>query len=231
MLKYRLCAISEMVIPGKPAADIGADHAQLAVYLAETSRAPKVIIGELGDGPFQRATTAVRQSGAVEKIELRQGDGLEVLDFHEVNTVVLAGMGGDTIIEILSRDWDKAASFERFVLQPMSKSCVIRQRLASRGWVIENEVLAEERKRLFLVMAVCPGNVPYYLTDLETDIGPILLNNGHRATRLYVQRFLDQYRLIYKEITGSWLGHHHELADYYAEKISGMEEYLDGNQG
>jgi tRNA (adenine22-N1)-methyltransferase len=230
MLMDRLLSTAGMVMPGKPVADIGADHARLAIYLAETGQVPRIIIGELGNGPFQRACAAVMQSPYQQIIELRQGNGLEVLKFSEVSTVVLAGMGGDTIIEILSRNWDKAASFERFVLQPMSRINVVRRRLASRGWIIESEALVEERNRIFVVMAVRPGNIPYLLNDLEIDIGPILLKNINQVTRLYMRGILHQYRLIYKEITGSANIRQLSLADYYHDKIGRLEEILNGDQ-
>lgn len=223
----RMSLTAEMVIPAKPAADIGADHAQLAIHLVETGLVPRVIVGELGDGPFGRAGTAVKQCCCPEKIELRQGNGLDVLGWHEVSTVFLAGMGGDTIVEILSRSWDKAASFERFVLQPMSKAHVLRQRLASRGWIIESEALAEEGNRLFLVLTVRPGNLPYFLTDLELDIGPVLLKNKSRLTKLHMERILRRYRLIYKEITGAADKGQRTQGDYYGDKISGLEELLN----
>jgi len=230
-LVNRLATVADMILPGKPVADIGADHGQLSIYLIEKQIVPRVIIGELSDGPFARACRAVQNSTVEDEIELRQGNGLQVLKFKEVSTVVLAGMGGDTIIDILAHDWAKAASFQRFVFQPMSKAEVLRQRLASRGWVIEEERLVLENGKIFLIMASSPANCPYPLTDLEIEIGPLILKANDKLTRSFIQGYLRKYNRIYAELMRSSLHRNHLLIDDYRGKIERLEEILGASQG
>jgi tRNA (adenine22-N1)-methyltransferase len=160
------------------------------------------------------------------KIELRQGNGLQVLDFGEVGTVVLAGMGGDTIVEILSNDWDKSASFERFVFQPMSKPEVLRHHLVSQGWMIKDERLVSENGRIFLIIAGVPGNSPYYLSDLELIIGPLILKSKDKLSRLFMQKYLDKYVRIYTDLMKSPLHRNRVLAQGYKELAKRLEEIL-----
>lgn len=231
ILYKRLATVADMLIQGKAVADIGADHALLPIYLIENKIAPRVIIGELGDGPYQRAVNAVQSSSARDKIDLRQGNGLQVLDNAEVGNVVMAGMGGDTMADILAYNWDKAASFQRFVFQPMSNAKVLRQRLASRGWLIEEERLGIENGRIFLVVASRPANCPYPLTDLEMEIGSAILRADNDLKREYIQRYLQRYKRIYGNLTRSPLHQNQVLARDYRGKIKRLEEILSASQG
>jgi tRNA (adenine22-N1)-methyltransferase len=226
----RLAMVAEMIRAGQAVADIGADHAWLAIYLAESKRATRVIIGELSDGPYTRANQAVKSSKAPDRIEVRQGNGLQILDKGEVDCVVLAGMGGDTIVNILAYDWDKAASFQDYVFQPMSKAVVLRQRLASRGWIIEDECLVQDNGRIYLSMNCHPGNCPYHLNGLELELGPVILKADSEIKRICVTRYLQKCQRIYKQLLQSSLHHNRILANQYREKIIALEEALHANQ-
>ena len=226
----RLAMVAEMIPAGQVVADIGADHAWLAIYLVESEIVPRVIIGELSDGPYARACAAVKGSTVRDKIEVRQGNGLQVLKRAEVGCVVLAGMGGDTIVDILAHDWDKAASFNSFVFQPMSKPEVLRQRLASRGWIIEDERLMEEHGRIYLAITSRSGNCPYHLNGLELELGPSILKADDEIKRIYMERYLQKYQRIYEEVERSSLHRNRFLAEGYREKIIVLEEILNASQ-
>lgn len=226
----RLAMVAEMITAGQSVADIGADHAQLAIYLVRNNIAPYVIIGELSDGPYAHACEAVQGSTLMDKIEVRQGNGLQVLARGEVGCVVLAGMGGDTIIDILSYDWDKAASFHSYVFQPMSKPEVLRQRLASRGWIIEDERLVQENSYIYLGLTSHPSNCPYPLQGLELELGPSILKADTEIKRTYIARYLQKCRRIYGDLQLSPLQINRVLADEYREKIIILEEVLNASQ-
>jgi len=229
-LTKRLAMVAEMIRTGQPAADIGADHAQLAIHLVRNKIAPCCIIGELSDGPYTRACAAVQASTMSDRIKVRQGNGLQVLARGEVGWIVLAGMGGDTIIDILAHDWDKAASFQGYVFQPMSKAEVLRQRLASRGWIIEDERLVQENGHIYLAISSRPGNCPYYLTGLELELGSIILKADTEIKRKYLARYSQKCRRIYRDLLLSPLQFNRVLADEYQEKIIILEEVLHASQ-
>ena len=229
LIYKRLSMVAEMIGAGQSVADIGADHAWLAIYLVENRLTPGVIIGELSDGPYTRAWEAVRGSSVRDKIEVRQGNGLQVLERSEVECVVLAGMGGDTITDILSHDWDKAASFNNYVFQPMSKAEVLRQRLASRGWIIDDERLVEEHGYIYLAITSHPGNCPYHLNSLELELGPYIIKADNAIKKLYITRYLQKCQRIYMELLGSPLHRNQVLADEYREKNIALGEVLNAN--
>ena len=132
-LGIRLLTVADMVGETGSMADIGSDHALLPIWLLEEGKIRHAIAGELGNGPFSRAREAARSSGWAEKLTVRQGDGLQVLQPGEVETVVIAGMGGDLMAEILGYDPEKSRSFPRYILQPMKHEAVLRRWLTDAG--------------------------------------------------------------------------------------------------
>src|SRR5690554_5924572 len=100
-LSERLKKVASFVEVGAKVADIGSDHAYLPVYLVSRGIATYAVAGEVNEGPLQSARRQVEKNGLQEKIKTKLGDGLEVLEGEDVNTVVIAGMGGPLITHIL----------------------------------------------------------------------------------------------------------------------------------
>lgn len=192
----RLKAISTLVKTGLPLADIGSDHAQIPLYLVKNDLVPWAIATELADGPYIRMQRAVNASGFRERVCVRQGDGLQVLCPGEVAGVVIAGIGGDLITDILARDWAKAESFGYHILQPMSRSRVLRKNLAARGWPIVEEVLVMEKGQYYVIILTRPGSEAYHLSELEEELGPLVLKGSSPLRMDYLQYYLNKYKKI-----------------------------------
>jgi tRNA A22 N-methylase len=156
-LSDRLEKICALIEPGERVADIGADHALLPIALYErgVTRAP--ILSDIRPGPLEKARENIgrRLNGAV--FDIRLGGGLEPYAYGEVDTVVVAGMGGRLIADILSADPEKARSFGRYILQPRNASDKLRVRLAELGFVVTDEVLATEGKFICEILCASPG--------------------------------------------------------------------------
>lgn len=231
ILSKRLEGLAYMVEPGKTVADIGSDHAALALFLVENNITPWVIVSELGEGPYQRASQAVQNSPFRPSIYLRQGNGLQVLQPGEVDTIILAGIGGDTIAEILSHDWVKSATYNRYLCQPMSKDSVLRHNLVEQGWLIEDEKLIKENHRFYVIMSARPRQDSYRLTDLEIEIGQKILKADDNIKREYLQRKLIKWRSIYDKMVATQEPNVISLAKVYRDKIIQLEEKLYGSDG
>ena len=137
----RLKSIAEFVPRGARVADIGTDHAQLAIELIKSGRASKVIAADKNPGPLDAARKNIVAASLEDRIETRLGDGLTVLNADEVDVICMAGMGGALIAEILSAG--VPASAERLILQPMNVVERVRDWLTLNGWIVIDEDLAE----------------------------------------------------------------------------------------
>ncbi|MEN6390106.1 MAG: class I SAM-dependent methyltransferase [Syntrophomonas sp.] len=224
-LSPRLYAIGQLVKPGQICADIGADHAQLSIFLMEQKLTPRVIVTDIARGPYERAKKAAESCPWAHLIDLRQGDGLQPLKPGEADTVIIAGLGGDAIADILGSDWEKSESFKHYIMQPMSRAWVLRNTLAERGWPIRSEQVIQEEHRFFPVIEATPGENPYILSPLEADLGLLVLAASPVENRDYLMEWLKKYRKIRDGL--SQTNRQEELAAVQM-KLNKLEDIIDG---
>lgn len=166
-LDKRLAMVASMVRRGSRVADIGTDHAYLPVYLVQAGICPGGIAADIRSGPLEAACRTVTEAGLTDVIALRLGDGLSPVVADEADDIVIAGMGGETIVEILSAaDWVKDGRL-RLVLQPMTRAEELRRWLLTNGFLITEERLVRDGHRLYPVLAAA-----YTAAPPETDEFP-----------------------------------------------------------
>ena len=102
-LSKRMQSVADMIQPCDAVGDIGCDHAFVSIYLVEQRRAKRVIASDVRRGPIAIAKRNIEAMNLSDQIEIRMGDGLDTIVPGEVNAVVLAGMGGMLMIDILER--------------------------------------------------------------------------------------------------------------------------------
>lgn len=150
VLDARLSAAAAYVRAGHPAADIGCDHGKLSAWLAGSGRCPRVFACDLRPDPLEKARR--RCAPWKDQVDCRLGSGLEVLQPKEADDIIIAGMGAETILEILdAAPW---VSDERYnlVLVPATKHSLLRLGLARRGFALLDETLAYVAGRWYAVM-------------------------------------------------------------------------------
>ncbi|MDO5491556.1 MAG: class I SAM-dependent methyltransferase [Bacillota bacterium] len=143
-LSDRLQAMADRVPLGDRMADIGTDHGHLPVYLFEREHSPFVVMTDISAPSLEKAKRAAGAYQFGGGMSFRLGSGLEVLEPGEVDTVVIAGMGGKLIRDILSADPEKTRSYSRFVLQPRTAAGALRKWLLEAGFRIFSEDIVEE---------------------------------------------------------------------------------------
>lgn len=155
-LTPRLQAIAAQVPQGTRLADIGTDHGYLPVWLLLNGQIDRAIAADLRSGPLNRARETARQYGQTDRVSFRLCDGLADVSPEEVDTVVIAGMGGETIAAIL-----KAAPWTRedklLLIQPMTGAHRLRGWLQSNGYAILDETIVREGKKLYSIWTVTGG--------------------------------------------------------------------------
>ena len=155
MKDSRLNAVKNFVRQGSKVADIGTDHAYLPIDLVASKKVSKVIAGDKNFGPCQAARKKISVAGLENFIEVRQGDGLKILQVGEVDTICISGMGGSLIAEILAADIEITNSASQLILQPMNAVEELKNFLLKHNWLIGDEDLAEENGIIYeIILAV-----------------------------------------------------------------------------
>lgn len=159
-LTPRLQTIADLVPPNARFADIGTDHAYLPVWLLRQGRLDWAIASDINRGPLDRARQTAEEYGCTRQISFRLGAGLDQVRPGEADTIAIAGMGGETIAEILSAAaWLKEQP-ALLLLQPMSTQEELRRYLWNNGYQIQREYLAGEGRKIYLILQVVPGEAP-----------------------------------------------------------------------
>lgn len=157
-LTPRLQAIAEQVPQGARLADVGTDHGYLPVWLLRGGHIDSAIAADLREGPLNRARENAQRFGVSEQISFRLCDGLSAIRPEEADTVVIAGMGGETIISILeAAPWTKEGTL--LLLQPMTGCAELRLWLQENGYQITGERIASEGNKLYSILSVKGGEM------------------------------------------------------------------------
>ena len=177
-ISERLARIASFVPEGVKMADIGSDHAYLPIYLVQRGQVVGAVAGEVNEGPYRGADLHVRSFGLSDRISVRKGDGLAVIQPGEVDCITVAGMGGGTIKEILAAGEPKLAGVSRLVLSPQGDGDTLRRWLQGHGWKIIDEDMLIEDEKIYEIVVAERGEM--HLTDpLDLEFGPLLLAKGH----------------------------------------------------
>lgn len=156
-LTPRLRTIMQQVPEGARLADIGTDHALIPTALLRRGVIQSAIASDLREGPLDSAARTAKQFEVEHKLSLRLGGGLQTVKTDEADTIVIAGMGGETIAQILADDAWALDGAHLLLLQAMTAQPYLRQYLAAHGGVIQKESLCREGQRIYTVMTVVGG--------------------------------------------------------------------------
>ena len=173
-LDSRLSLCASFVRQDSKLADIGTDHAYLPVWLCQNGVCKSAVAADINPEPLSRGQLTIAQAGLEDKVKTRLSDGLKSISADEADDIVIAGMGGELIAKIIldceySRDKDK-----RFILQPMTKSELLIERLCQNGFEILSQDCCVASNKCYTVLLVQYSGEPqnhgetfFYLGRLE----------------------------------------------------------------
>ena len=197
-MDQRLSAVFGMIRPGRGVIDVGTDHGYLPVKLACECYPGYIFASDLREGPLAAARRSAAQAGVSDRIQFLLSDGLDACPPDAVDTIVIAGMGGDTICGILDRaEWCMDPAY-RLILQPMSKAEVLRYWLCNNGFFIEEERLVEDCDTIYQIFAAVFTNQNEALSDAELWLG----KRGMAEPELYQKLVQYEIRRIERRIIG-----------------------------
>ena len=153
-LSKRMQSVADMIQPCDAVGDIGCDHAFVSIYLVEQHRTKRVIASDVRRGPIAIAKRNIEAMNLSDQIEIRMGDGLDTIVPGEVNAVVLAGMGGMLMIDILERGEEVVTRCDQLVLQPQSDIEKVRRYLAEKGYHLADEQMLIDAGKYYNLLDV-----------------------------------------------------------------------------
>ena len=169
-MNRRLQTIEEMVKPGVGLIDVRTDHGYLPVSLARHGYPGNLIASDIREGPLSVARRSAEAAGFEKRIRFQLCDGLDGSDPAAIDTIVIAGMGGDTICGILDRaEWCMDPRY-RLILQPMTRAEVLRYWLTNNGFSIKQERLAADGGEIYAILSAGFGGIQR-LSDAELYTG------------------------------------------------------------
>ena len=170
-LDSRLAGLASLVRQGARCADIGCDHGLLITYLAASGHIPSGYACDVNQKPLEKAAFSLRAYGLENRIKLFLCNGLSALSPGDCDDIVIAGMGGDLIWEIISAaPWTRNPNL-RFILQPMTHPERLRQSLYENGFaLLEERPLLSGRFVYSIMLAAYTGE--------HTDPSPMLTYGG-----------------------------------------------------
>jgi len=193
-ISSRLLACAGFVAPGDRVADIGCDHGYLSIHLLTSGIASSVIASDINEGPLQSAVRNAEKYGVRDKIRFFLSDGVRNIP-RDFDTLVCAGMGGDTMIHILeSAPWLKSTQY-RLILQCQSKTPMLRRWLSEQGWRITEESVLRDGRFLYTVMEVYWEPEYPRLSVGEWYFPPALLENPSHEVPAYFKWVTEGLRI------------------------------------
>ena len=196
-LSERLKFILENVEKTEVLADIGTDHGYIPIYAVKNNIVSKAIACDINKEPLDKAKLNCILENVDENIEFRLGNGLKVLEKEEVNVVIIAGMGGNLIRDILEEDIDKVKSLDYLVLQPAQNPEILREYLYNNEYEVINEDLCYEENKYYELFKVRKREGENTKLDsIYYEISPRFLMSKHPSLKGYLEMKLENYNKI-----------------------------------
>lgn len=191
--KITLSARMEMLLAmageGKTFADIGCDHGYVTIAAIQRNLFQKGIAMDINKGPLEAAKNNARTYGVSSFAEFRLSNGLEKLSENEADTILIAGMGGPLICDILSREMKVAKSAEKLILSPQSDIPAFRKFVLDNGFKIEDEdMIKDEGKYYFAFKLSVSDDNEYPFGELGLRYGGLLLKKKHPVLKEYLEK-------------------------------------------
>lgn len=188
-LSKRLQTIFDMCPPGV-AADVGSDHGKLIIALLQEGKITKGYAIENKKGPYERLVSSLLSEGIIDEIVPLFSDGISDIP-NAVNIVIIAGMGGSNIVDILAKDKSKLRYVETIIVDAHSEIPLVRKEISALGYVISDEKIVEEDEKFYEIIKFSKKDVAFY-SENDLEFGPILsIEKSATFKEKYIQRIKE----------------------------------------
>lgn len=228
-LSKRLECAASFVQPNDRLADIGSDHAYLPCALVLNNTISYAVAGEVVLGPYKSAEKQVKKLELTDSIDVRLGDGLDVIsESDQLNVITICGMGGRLIASILDNAINKKqlSGKERLILQPNVDEYTLRSWLVANGYIIRNEAIVEEKQKFYEIIVAEKGkNKLVEASEQDLKYGFFLRKNQTTEFKKKWQNQLEKNRIILTRLMKS-PDRTSKKTNYFEKEIHEIEELL-----
>ncbi len=193
-LSKRLEVVASFVTEGNRVVDVGTDHGYVPIYLVQTGKVPRAIAMDINKGPLLHASENIRRFGLEKNIETRLSNGLRAYNLQEADSVIIAGMGGGLMIDILSESIDKWSDME-LILSPQSEIELVRRFLCDNHMQIIKETMLIDEGKYYTIMKAVSGECQYESVE-EYRYGKLLLKEQNEILHKFLKWELEKKEQI-----------------------------------
>lgn len=219
-LSKRLKAITNFASDNSKIIDIGCDHALLDIYLYENLKNSTIIASDIHEGAVKQAFRNLKKYNLDGKIDLRLGDGLDVIEKGEVDTIIISGMGFYTIEDILTNP-EKLEGINNIIIQSNTDIVKLRKFVIKLGFKIEKEALVKDKDIIYTVIKFVKGNEKYSYDEIY--FGPRILENKDELFYEYYTKKLLKYENLLLQLPKTEIKsrlHHMNLIRIIKKQVS-----------
>lgn len=205
VLDDRLLLIASMVREGAIPLDVGTDHAYVPIYLIKNKICKSALASDINTKPLTRACENAQRFGVFEKISFRRGNG--IADVHPeqygVTDIIIAGMGGELIAEIISKSDYTRIPGVRLILQPMSTVQELRGFLAEMGYATIEEKLCRTGDKYYTCIAAEYDGVRREVPPVQLMVGNVTDDESNPLVNGFLEKTAARMK---RRIEGRKLG-------------------------
>lgn len=200
-LSYRLNKIAQKVIQNGIIADIGTDHAYIPIFLYKNNKIKSGIACDISKGSLQKAKDNICKYNLQDNIQTRLGNGLEKISLQDnVDTIIIAGMGGMLMIDILEKGKVITENAKELILQPQKDIDKVRQYLHNNNFkIIDDEMLKDDGKYYTIIKAIKGKENTLYKKE-EYIFGKFEIDNKCEILKEYIEDQLYKMEIVLKNI-------------------------------
>ncbi|NMM61924.1 SAM-dependent methyltransferase [Clostridium sp. P21] len=199
-LSLRLKTIASMVDRCNCTADIGTDHGYVPIELIKSGTCSKVIASDINKGPVKKANLNVILEDLQDKIECRLGPGLNTIKAHEVQGIIIAGMGGNLIRDIIEEGLDVFKECEFSILQPVQNPEILREYIYKSGYNIIDEELCIDENKFYEIIKIKYDNKVGKIDSIFYEVGKALIDKKHPLVSEFIKFKMAKYNKILNNI-------------------------------
>lgn len=220
-ISNRLLECAKRVSKNSKIVDIGSDHAYLPIYLCANGIVNYAIACDINTGPLGVSKKNIKKYNLENSIFARLSNGLEDIKDTEVDEVIIAGMGGNLISNILNKSLKQNKKFKKYILQPVQYELNLREYLCDFGFEITYENIIESDKKIYVVIEAVYKNKRYNLSNLEKYIGTTnFIENIDKSKKIYNTYIEKKLNSLYNQKKGAQITKNFELERYCNDLIS-----------